>query len=104
MRTALALLFILAAAPVLAAPDIEAGHALAQDKCARCHAIGKFDAGAHDKAPPFRMFEQNWPVENLAEALAEGIAVGHPEMPEFMLTPQQVDDLLAYLKTIQVPQ
>lgn len=104
MRTALVLLFTFAAGPVLAAPDVDAGHALAEAKCARCHAIAKTDPSPHDKAPPFRTFEQNWPVENLAESLAEGIVVGHPEMPEFMLTPQQIEDLLAYLRTIQVPK
>ena len=35
------------------------------------------------KAPPFRALHERYPVENLSEALAEGIRTGHPEMPQF---------------------
>ena len=39
----------------------------------------------------------------MAEALAEGIVTGHGpvNMPEFVLTPDQIDALLAYLVSIQ---
>jgi hypothetical protein len=40
-------------------------------------------------------------VENLSEALAEGIIVGHPEMPRFELTPHQIEDFLSYLKSLE---
>jgi mono/diheme cytochrome c family protein len=33
------------------------------------------------------------------QALAEGIRVAHP-MPEFRLEPNQIDDLIAYLKSL----
>ena len=41
-----------------------------------------------------------WPLESLEEALGEGIAVGHPDMPQFELDGQQIDDLLAYLASL----
>jgi hypothetical protein len=41
------------------------------------------------------------PVETLGEALAEGIVTGHPTMPEFQLDPDQIHDLLSYLKTLE---
>jgi hypothetical protein len=37
----------------------------------------------------------------LAEALAEGIFVGHPDMPEFVFEADEVGAILAYLKSIQ---
>jgi hypothetical protein len=40
---------------------------------------------------------QRYPVENLAEALAEGIYVGHPMMPEFKFDPPEIDALLAFM-------
>jgi mono/diheme cytochrome c family protein len=40
-------------------------------------------------------------VESLAEALAEGIVTGHPTMPEFALDPAQVNDFVAYLKSLE---
>jgi cytochrome c len=33
--------------------------------------------------------------------LAEGITTGHPTMPEFRLDPDQIHDLLSYLKTLE---
>jgi mono/diheme cytochrome c family protein len=40
-------------------------------------------------------------VESLAEALAEGIVTGHPTMPEFALDAAQVNDFIAYLKSLE---
>ena len=40
----------------------------------------------------------------LAESLAEGIMVAHPRMPQWEFEPQQIDALLAYLETVQVPE
>jgi cytochrome c len=37
----------------------------------------------------------------LAEALAEGLSVGHPDMPELVFEPDQIAAILAYLKSIQ---
>jgi len=51
------------------------------------------------QAPPFRTLHRRYPVENIAEALAEGIKVAHP-MPEFRLEPGQIEDLIVYLKSL----
>ena len=48
-----------------------------------------------------RTLHERYPVENLAESLAEGIRTGHPTMPEFRLDPGQVTDVIAYLKTLE---
>ena len=40
-------------------------------------------------------------MENLVEALAEGIRTAHRAMPEFALDPHQIDDLIAYLKSLE---
>jgi mono/diheme cytochrome c family protein len=37
----------------------------------------------------------------LEEALAEGINTGHADMPAFELSPNQIHDLLSYLKTLE---
>jgi uncharacterized protein (DUF433 family) len=42
-----------------------------------------------------------YPVEDLAEALAEGITTGHPTMPQFQLDPAQINDLIFYLHTLE---
>lgn len=75
----------------------ERGHALAQKLCARCHAIGREGSSPMGIAPPFRELSQRYPIEMLAEALAEGIVTGHPAMPNFTLHPRDIDALLAYI-------
>jgi hypothetical protein len=47
------------------------------------------------------MLHTRYPIEVLANALAEGISAGHPRMPPFHLGPNQIADLLAYLKTLE---
>jgi len=45
---------------------------------------------------------ERYPVETLSEALAEGIRTGHKEMPQFdALDTAQIDDLIAYLKSLE---
>jgi mono/diheme cytochrome c family protein len=77
------------------------GEALLAKNCARCHAIGRTGASAHSQAPPFRTLSRKYPIEGLAEALAEGIFVGHPDMPEFVFEADEVGAILAYLRSIQ---
>jgi cytochrome c len=76
------------------------GRAIAQSKCVRCHAIGVEGDSPVAVAPPFRVLPQRYPVENLAEALAEGIYVGHPMMPEFKFDPPEIDALLAFIEDL----
>lgn len=52
-------------------------------------------------APPFRTLHLHYNVEDLAESLAEGILVGHPSMPVFRFDPDQIANLIAYLKTLE---
>ena len=78
----------------------ERGHAFALENCARCHAVGATGDSPLAEAPPFRELHRLYPVEHLAEALAEGIVTGHTEMPEFQLDPEEAEDLIAYLKNV----
>jgi mono/diheme cytochrome c family protein len=80
---------------------VQRGHAFAQANCARCHAVDPAGESPLPKAPPFRALHERYPVENLAEALAEGIRTAHPAMPEFELDQRQIGDLIAYLKSLE---
>jgi hypothetical protein len=44
---------------------------------------------------------KRYPVEYLAEALAEGIVSGHPDMPEFVFQPDEINAILAYLDSLK---
>jgi mono/diheme cytochrome c family protein len=65
--------------------------------CARCHAIDKAGTSPLANAPPFRTLHLKYAVSDLQRPLAQGI---HPMMPIFRLEASQVEDILAYLKTL----
>ena len=100
---AAAALVLVGASQALAGADpaIERGRAIVQRNCAVCHAVGTRGASPNHEAPLFRELHTRYPVEMLAEALAEGILTGHPAMPQFEFPPRQIDDIIAYLRSIQ---
>ena len=69
--------------------------------CARCHAIDKVSPSPLRIAPPFRTLHERYPVETLEEALAEGIVTGHPSMPQFQFEPDQINDFIGFLKSLE---
>ena len=91
------------ASPALAVEkDLTAkGELLVKENCARCHVVGTEGASPHPDAPPFRTLSSKYPVEDLAESLAEGIVSGHPDMPIFVFTPTDVAAIIDYLESIQ---
>jgi len=98
--------FVLAAALLLVivspatAQDPAEGLALAERHCARCHAVRELGESPMPRAPAFRELARRYNPDNLAEALAEGIVVGHPLMPEFVLEPEEIGALIAYFHTL----
>lgn len=96
------LLGLLMITPALAAPTAsQRGHTFAKANCGRCHAIDRISDSPLKIAPPLRSLHRRYPVEQLGEALAEGITTGHADMPVFELSPDQIHDLLSYLKTLE---
>ncbi len=97
----LSILLCVAVSPVAAETSpLERGRAIAAQNCARCHATGATGDCPLSPAPPFRVLPQRYPVENLAEALAEGIVTGHAEMPEFRFPPADIEALLTYIDSL----
>jgi mono/diheme cytochrome c family protein len=88
------------AVPGAAGDSAAKGLEILNANCGRCHATGEDDASKHTEAPPFRVVVTRYPPENLAEALAEGIVSGHPDMPEFVFQPAEIEAILAYLGTL----
>ena len=77
------------------------GKRLVEANCARCHATGRKGDSLHAEAPPFRTLYKRYPIDALAEAFAEGVETGHPDMPVFKMTNLQINDVLAYMESIQ---
>ena len=77
-------------------PAERRGLIFVREYCSQCHAIGKAGGSRLPNAAPFRALRLRYPVADLQRPLLEGI---HPAMPRFQLTPNQVMDVMAYLKT-----
>jgi cytochrome c len=82
-------------------PSVRRGHTLVEAACAACHAVGRFDASPLKSAPPLRDVHKRYPVEDLGEALAEGLITGHPSKPELRFDARDVDDIIDYLKSLE---
>lgn len=106
MKNAVALAVLAALCLPAAAQDnesLKAGRLIAEANCSRCHAIGAKGDSAHPEAPAFRTLSERYPIDALQEAFVEGIYVGHEDMPVFEMDPSKVDELLAYIQSIQQP-
>jgi mono/diheme cytochrome c family protein len=86
---------------VNAAELVETGRKLAQLNCAACHATDYGDESRNAAAPPLRALSERYPGALLADAFPQRMRVGHPAMPDFAFTDENLDALLAYLLTIQ---
>jgi mono/diheme cytochrome c family protein len=101
--------FLFAAALAAALPaaaqeedaNIAYGRALVEANCAACHGIDTADESHHPDAPPFRTLWERYPIDALEESFVEGIATGHPDMPQFTATPEQIAAILDYIASLQ---
>jgi cytochrome c len=80
------------------------GQALAEQRCARCHAVGREGTSPYPGAQPFRNLGRRWWRGQLRDALRTGILVEHDRsdvrLPPMKLRDGEIDVFLAYLKTI----
>lgn len=89
------LLAILLATPALA-DSVEDGRALAERWCATCHAVD--DRQGADAAPPFAVLAKQREDAALAGWMA---APPHGVMPDPGLSRDQLDALLAYIRSLR---
>lgn len=82
--------------------SVAVGKELVELNCSSCHGVGLRDASPHADAPAFRTILQRYPIDALEEAFDSGvISSGHPDMPDFLARPDQVDAILYYFLSIQ---
>lgn len=83
-------------------PSALRGRLYLEQTCSGCHAIAAVDVSREKRAPAFRDILKLYPAEALEESLAEGIVTGHPDMPEVVLDPPQIGNVIAYLEALAV--
>jgi mono/diheme cytochrome c family protein len=82
--------------------DIAAGHSFARKACSGCHIV---DAQQH--RPPWRIFigPPFGDIANIrditATALRDDLAMSHPKMPDPIVTPEQMADVIAYILSLR---
>lgn len=79
---------------------VASGRAVAETRCASCHAIGNHGESTVRAAPPFRYILDRYSAASLETDLSEGIRVAHA-MPTFNFDPKEADALIAYLRSIR---
>jgi cytochrome c len=81
--------------------EIGEGRKLVAERCGACHGTVRGQVSPHGSAPPFEEVVKLYPPESLAEALAEGIFVGHEDMPAFEFSPEEIERIIAHLKSLE---
>ena len=77
-----------------------AGQRLAQQWCAECHVVTGLEAPpAIDDVPTFRTVANDPSVTELS--LRAFLKTPHPPMPNFILTREQMDEIVAYILSLK---
>lgn len=101
--TFLSVCLTLVAVPGLAAGDPNAVKGLLADQCADCHAIPGYSVSTPGTGLPAPAFEvmANDPTIYTEERLRTFLQKPHWPMTGFILSPSDVDNILAYLTTLR---
>jgi len=100
-KAIVALMLVATVEPTLANERVQQGRASAQRLCASCHAIDRGERSPIAAAPAFRRMAPRVDLDRMAERLQNGIVVGHPEMPAFVLREHEALALVAYIRSLQ---
>ncbi|MDB5651078.1 MAG: cytochrome c family protein [Hyphomicrobiales bacterium] len=83
------------------AESVALGESAAQHYCAKCHATGRRGLSPNPASPPFPRIAARHPHGRLAGVFfVDGTVVSHPGMPQFEITIQEADGLVAYLRSL----
>lgn len=97
---AVAALALMAPAHAVELGDAKAGEEYAASVCAECHEIGDADTfSPNPDAPTFKAVA-NTPGMT-ARALAVWLQSSHPTMPNFILAPAEMDNVIAYILSLR---
>jgi mono/diheme cytochrome c family protein len=80
------------------AADVKQGERLARQWCSNCHLIDNRQSTGGDTAPAFATIAET--AADRSDDLEAWLADPHPPMPNFNLTRYEIDDLLAYINSL----
>lgn len=82
---------------------IHQGELLAQEHCSTCHAVGNVELSPDKNAPPFRSINRRRPLYWLRAPVTQSVFATHEKMPEFSLTFDELDKVVAYINSLSPP-
>ena len=86
--------------PASAQNSVDRGKALVTQYCSGCHEVGLDGDSPHPSAPPFRKLSERFPIDALEETFIESIDTGHPGMPVFSVSQDQIDTIIDYIARV----
>ena len=92
-----------APAPGQPDPAVARGQAFAQRACSGCHAIGPVGDSPNSSSPPFRSLRMQFTEPSLRHHLQLISRNGHYQMPPIYITPDEIADVAAYIRTVRAP-
>jgi len=82
--------------------DKEKGHVYAQKFCTDCHAVEKDENLLFGDIPTFQDVANS---EGMSpRALAVWLRTSHPNMPDFIIPPDDMDNVIAYIMSLRTPK
>ena len=79
--------------------DPAAGEAYTEKVCAKCHAIHPSGLSPELTAPPFKDVANTPGMTDTA--LRVWLSTSHPTMPNIVIEPQDMDNVIAYILTLK---
>jgi mono/diheme cytochrome c family protein len=79
--------------------DAKAGQQLAQNVCSECHAVDAEHAEARGAAPSFLSIAKM--TSTTAISLRVFLQTSHEQMPNFLLSKTEIDDVGAYILSLK---
>ncbi len=89
------------AAATAQAASVDNGKNLAERNCAPCHAIGAKGESTNPISPPFRDIHLRYRPADLGEIFQGGLLTHHPAMPEFRFNLRELEDIAAYMQSVE---
>jgi cytochrome c len=88
---------LLALQPAAAADEREAGQAILERNCSRCHAVVAGQPSPLAEAPNLYTVLGTYPWERLEVELSEGIGSRHKDMPQIQFSIEDIERIYYYL-------
>ncbi len=79
---------------------IQEGMGLAERNCSGCHAIGQEGKSPNPRAPEFRSLRRLHTLIALRQPITRGMAAPHDQMPQFSISDEQTDAIVAYINSL----